>query len=93
MHRHRFGPWFETRRCAALLTMRVSDILRMRDQLAPRAGNPLVHVRHERHAEQRRREIEDRDRYECRDEGAGEHDGAVMAAAELKALGEKVEAN
>ena len=38
------------------------------DQLAARAGDLLVHVRHERHGEQRRREIDDRDRHEHRDE-------------------------
>ena len=54
------------------------------DQISRRdARDALVHVRHERHAEQRRRQIQDRDRHERRDEQArGEHrarDGACAA--------------
>ena len=56
-------------------------------------GDLLVHVRHERHAEQRRRQIQDRDRHERRDEGAGQHDRAVMPLAQRLRLLDRMKAH
>ena len=65
--------------------MRSSPIRRGRlDQLDARARQPLVHVHHHRHGEQRRGEVDDRDRHEQRDQQPGhEHAGAVGAPHRL----------
>ena len=46
-----------------------------------RPRQPLVHVHHQRHGEQRRGEVDDRDRDEQRDQQAGEENLAAMRAA------------
>jgi len=49
------------------------------------AGEPLVDVHHEGGAEQRRRQIEDRDRHEGGDEHAGDEDhGAVLPPLQIE---------
>ena len=51
--------------------------------VAPR--QPLVHVHHERGAEQRRREVEDRDRHEGGEEQSGDEHRALVRLAQLPA--------
>ena len=61
---------------------RHAGLSRWLDQLRPRAGQPLVHVNHEGHAEQRRRQVDDRDRHEGRDhQPRGENRGRIIAGA------------
>ena len=63
------------------------------DQFGPRAGQPLVHVDHEGHAEQRRREIDDRDRDERCDDAAGGKHGCRILLAERLRLFQRAEAH
>ena len=71
------GALHESRSTGSLLTMtgqgieithRHSRLPRRLDQFRPRSAQALVHVDHEGHAEQRRRQVDDRDRHERRDE-------------------------
>src|SRR5436190_14608669 len=59
----------------------------------PRADEPLVHVHHEGGAEQRRREIQDRDRHEGRDEEPGSEDRRMMQLAQRLGLLDRMEAH
>ena len=52
-----------------------------------------MHVHHERHAEQRGREIEDRDRHEGGDEHAGDEDCALVPLAQALGLRRRPEAH
>ena len=58
------------------------DAERCRSRPRRVADQPLVHVHHEGHAEQRRRQVDDRDRHERRDEHAGDKHRALVQPAQ-----------